>query len=433
MPTPRDDVAHLLRRAGFGGTVAQIDTLATTQDLTTIVDDLLNFSGAPADTPPAGLTDPAVSSGQRYLNLIWWWYDRMATTTKPLQEKLTFFWHGHFCSEDRDVGSQQLMYQQNALYRANCAGNFRTFTKAMSIEPAMLRYLNNETNRVGKVQENFARELWELFMLGVDNYTQDEVVESARAWTGHGLNSARDTYSFNPSRHDNGNKTIFGQTANFDGPGVIDWTLDGPKGTICARYIVTKLWKFFANTNPTSTVIDTLAATFQSSWDIAATVRQLLLMPEFYAPECKGQLVRSPVEYMAAAIKLTGVPAATARPDSYHVNMNQELLNPPDVSGWKSNGYWISSAAYWARAAFAKNIANKAKDAGVLAGTNLLSVNQAVDAAIAQFGLTSPSTTTVNAMRSWLTAERSASGYSAVTEQVNLMVLVLLSPDFNIA
>jgi uncharacterized protein (DUF1800 family) len=297
-----------------------------------------------------------------------------------------------------------------------------------------LRYLNNETNRVGKVQENFARELWELFMLGVDQYTQDEVVESARAWTGHGLNAARDTYLFTAARHDTGNKTIFGQTANFDGPAVIDWTLDHPaKGDICARFIVTKLWRFFAYDNPEPAIIDALSTVFKAAWDIKATVRALFLRPEFMSATAKQQLVRSPVEFMAAAMRHTTITATNARPDNYAGNMNQDLLNPPDVSGWRNNGYWISAAAYWARAAYAKNLATKAKDAGVLTGTNLLGVNTAVQQVLDLFAITNPSATTVNAMRQWLTAERNGSGYTPATEQTNLMVLAMLSPDFHLA
>jgi uncharacterized protein (DUF1800 family) len=426
----RDDAAHLLRRAGFGGTTTEIDAIAG-QDAGTVVDAMLDFTGSPADTIPAALNDATRSQFQHYLDLMWWWYDRMATTNKPLQEKLTFFWHGHFVSEDRDVGSETLMYRQNALYRANAAGNFRTFTKAMAIEPAMLRYLSNETNRKGHAQENFARELWELFMLGVGNYTQDEVVESARAWTGFGLNAARDTYLFTDANHDHGTKTIFGQTADFDGPGVIDWTLDGPKGSISSHYIVTKLWKFFANASPDPATIDALATVFSGSgWDLRATVRAVLVHPDFYSAASKQQLVRSPVEFMAAAMKYTGLNASTTHPENFHVNMNQELLNPPDVSGWRSNAYWISAASFWARASFAKSIAALAKTAGVLSGSNLLGVNQAVDAALNQFGVISPSATTLAALRNWVTAERTANGSG---EPTNLIALVLLSPDFQLA
>jgi uncharacterized protein (DUF1800 family) len=214
---------------------------------------------------------------------------------------------------------------------------------------------------------------------------------------------------------------------------VIDLTLDNPaKGDICARYMVTKFWKFFANTSPDAAVVTALANIFKASWDIKATIRALLLLPEFYASNVKQQLVRSPVELRAAASKNTGVAAATARPDNYHVNMNQELLNPPDVSGWKQNAYWISSASYWARAAFAKNIANKAKDANLLSGIAVMSVPAAVQTTLDTFGITNPAAATVTAMQNYLAAAINAND-SVDTRRVNLMVLAILSPDFNLA
>ncbi|MGE0881447.1 MAG: DUF1800 family protein, partial [Acidimicrobiia bacterium] len=359
MPTPRADVAHLLRRTNFGGSPAQIDALAA-QDLTTIVDGLLALSGAPADTPPSTMKNAAFEQWEQYDSWRLWWYNRMVTSATPLQEKMTLFWHGHLTTQYSKIGRADIMYEQNKTLRANALGNFRTMLQAISVGPAMLQYLDNFTNRVGDVQENFARELWELFTLGVDQYTQADIVESARAWTGHSLNpwvsntSGEDVYTFKPTWHDNGNKTIFGTTRNFNGPEVIDFTLDGPKKNVCANYMARRLWSYFAYPNGEQSVIDALAAVWISSnWDIKAVMRALLLRPEFYSEKAKTGLLRTPADYVVAATRYAGLRIArddrADDPDAVHPNwydegMGMEIGEPPDVSGWKANSYWISAS-----------------------------------------------------------------------------------------
>jgi uncharacterized protein (DUF1800 family) len=226
VPLPAN-VAHLLRRAGFGATNAQIATLAS-QPWDTTVDQLLDFSSAPADVQPAYLTDPNKGDWEKEYLLQQWWLDRMATSTSPLQEKLALFWHGHFATANYKVSDMLLMYQQNALFRANAAGNFRDLVHAMSLQPAMLIWLDNDPNVKGSPNENFALELMELFTLGVDQYSQADVVASARAWTGHNtLDSDREQYHFYPNRHDADPKTFMGVTQNWDGPDIIDFVLGG--------------------------------------------------------------------------------------------------------------------------------------------------------------------------------------------------------------
>src|SRR4029077_9960638 len=149
------------------------------------VDELLDFSGAPPDVQPAYLTDPDKGDWEKEYLLEQWWLDRMASSPTPLQEKLTLFWHGHFATANYKVGDMLLMYRQNALFRAMAAGSFRDLVQQMSLQPAMLIWLDNDPNTKGHPNENFARELMELFILGVGQYTQDDVVASARAWTGH--------------------------------------------------------------------------------------------------------------------------------------------------------------------------------------------------------------------------------------------------------
>jgi hypothetical protein len=174
----------LLRRAGFGASNAQVATLAA-QPWDTTVDQLLDFTSAPADVEPAFLTDADKADWEKEYLLQQWWLDRMATSPTPLQEKLTLFWHGHFATANYKVTDMLLMYRQNALFRASAAGNFRDLVQAMSLQPAMLLWLDNDSNVAGEPNENFARELMELFTLGVNEYSQADVVASARAWTGY--------------------------------------------------------------------------------------------------------------------------------------------------------------------------------------------------------------------------------------------------------
>ena len=166
----------------------------------------------------------------------------MATTTSPLQEKLALFWHSHFATENDKVEDMLLMYRQNALFRSAGAGNFRDLVHSMSLQPAMLIYLDNDPNVVGQPNENFARELMELFTLGVDQYTQFDVEASARAWTGFNtLDSDREQFHFYPSRHDDTMKTFMGVTRDFDGPGIIDFILseNTVKKMTAAQFIAT--------------------------------------------------------------------------------------------------------------------------------------------------------------------------------------------------
>ena len=199
---------------------------------------------------------------EKEFNLQAWWLDRMATTTTPLQEKLTFFWHGHFATANYKVDDTRLMYQQNALFRSMAGGNFRDLVQQLSLQPAMLIWLDNDPNTKGHPNENFARELMELFTLGVDQYTQDDVVASARAWTGHNtLDGDRTQYHFYPNRHDTGLKTFMGVTQNWDGPDIVNFILrdDPTRKPIAARFIATKMWSFFAYPNPDDDIVTTLA------------------------------------------------------------------------------------------------------------------------------------------------------------------------------
>ena len=385
-----------------------------------------------------------------------WWLDRMATVPRPLQEKLTLFWHGHFATSQEKVNSAQDMFDQNHLFRTEGLGGFEPLVQQMSLQVAMLIYLDNDPNSKGMPNENFARELMELFTLGVNKYTQDDVVASARAWTGHNVdyNAMPRVYRFYPNRHDNrADKTFMGETQNWDGPEIITRILTvDPQRSIAARFIAKKLWTFFAYPNPDAGILDTLQAAFVgSNLDIATLLRTIFIHPAFYSVTAKQGLVRSPVEWVVACLKALNMTAADRNPQWWMDQMGQQLFYPPNVAGWKTNAYWLNSTALWARADFARNFTWKAHDNGFLMEITqrdltpqhqfVIPTQAAISLAFAKFGrdpAVAPVSPLVNGVLvNWLNAQRateSAPTYSWNDwAAIDLTTMMMLTPDFQLA
>ncbi len=289
------------------------------------------------------------------------------TSTRPIQEKMAFFWHGHFCSEWGKVFDTGAMMQQNKLFRDGGLGNVRTLAQAMAIQPAMLRYLDNADNRKNSPNQNFGRELLELFLLGVGNYTEADVEAATSAWTGHGLNSSNQ-YVFTPSQHDSTVRTFLGQPIS-NGPDVINVVLGptamiavGPNaGTparvVAARFLSKKLWEAFAYQAPSATIVNALGDVLVANdFDITPWVRAMLNRSEFLSTTARQGLVKTPVEYITGLLYQTGIAASVAHPEWYAEDMGQAMFYPPNVSGWKINGYWVNASAAAARASFAGNL-----------------------------------------------------------------------------
>lgn len=445
MSIPQTDAAHLLRRAGFGGSAAEVASLAASTNRQAAVARLLDFSAN------AAVTNPGISTTEA----LWddlvlarnWWLDRMADVPAPLQEKLTLFWHGHFpCRQDGiyPIGD----FEQNQLFRSHAAGKFRPLVQAISIDPVMLVFLDGFRNSKWGPNQNYARELMELFTLGVDQYTLDDVREAARAWTGHTIVWEEDVYYrpyyFNPDDHDDGLKTFFGITKNWDGPDIVDEICNGAKKSIVARFIARKMWSFFAYPNPESGVLDTISAAFLASdLDVKELCRAIFMHDAFYSTAARQGLVRSPVEFVVATLRYTGLSANTLGAADYMWGMGQELFAPPNVAGWKQNGYWLSPSTAWARASFAKAVREELAPYGApgaqgtfLVQTMSMTVPNAVQAAFDAFGITDPSADTRARLETWLTQERSArswEGWFGRDQVRNLILLTLLSPDFQLA
>lgn len=429
------DVAHLLRRAGFGGTTAEISALTSTP-WSEIVDGLLDFSGAPADVEPGFLTED-IGDWEREYKLQHWWLDRMATSSTPLQEKLTLFWHGHFATANHKVTDMGLMYQQNRLFRSLAAGNFRDLVQQTSIQPAMLIWLDNDPNTKNRPNENFARELLELFTIGVNEYTQSDVVAAARAWSGHNtLDSDRTQYFFYANRHDNTDKTFMGVTQNWDGPDIVNFLLrdDATRMSIAARFMAAKLWSFFAYPDPETEVVDDLAAVFLANdFNVAELVRAIFNHSQFLSTKAKQGLVRSPVEWVVACMRATGLMAWDANPQWWMEDMGQQLFEPPNVSGWRPNGYWLATSRLWARANWSRYIIWRQNTGNMLSDSAGMTVSDAITYAFSEFGVIDISAHTRAKLEAWLTAQRADGPAWDNWSFINLLTLVMLSPECNLA
>ncbi len=316
----RDDAAHLLRRAGFGGTPAQIDRLqALGHDAA--VDYLLTGNlpaGAVApfehvDLPEltADLTGDYRIQGPmlqyKLQELRVWWLDRMVRSDRPLEEKMTLFWHGLFCSGIREVRSVEAMSHQNQLFHREAIGNYKRLTADIIHDPAMIKYLNNDENIKGRPNENLARELMELFTMGEGNgYTEKDIPEVARALTGITTDRFGESSQFMPIRHDDGPKTIFGKTGNFTPDDVPELIFARPEP---ATYLARRLWQFFGTPDPTDQDIAPVAEALRSGeWELAPALRAVFTSPAFYSDRCKFALIKGPVELEAMTLRLLEEP-----------------------------------------------------------------------------------------------------------------------------
>jgi len=446
MPTSNVEVAHLLRRAGFGGTAAEVAAL-TPLTRAQLIDRAMDTSANPAVVEPAELAS-GLEEWQKMDALRRWWFDRMITTPAPLVERMTLFWSNHFVSSFDKVYDARAMWDQVQLYRSMALGNFRTLCHQMALTVAMLEYLDNATNAAGSPNQNFARELMELMTLGPGNYTEADVDASARAWTGHGIDDSVQPrrYVFRPTWHDNGTKTFFGTTKNWDGPAIIDEILDNPaKRTIMARFICRKLWGWFAYAKPADAVINGLADVFvANNLEIAPVVRAIFEHTDFWSTSSRNGLVRAPVEFAVGLCRVIGLRVDDVQPSWWLSNMGQELFAPPNVAGWKQNEYWISTDAMGARADFlgyvtwrttASDQLNLPFLRGVvgegLPGPQRPPTAQVIGQTLDTFALYDVSDQTRSALTSWHTQQR-ASGDDWVERQ-HLMILTMLTPEFQLA
>ncbi|WP_460220215.1 DUF1800 domain-containing protein [Psychroserpens sp. MEBiC05023] len=265
------------------------------------------------------------------------WIERLAISEEVLREKMTLFWANHFVCRDQNIFHVQ---QYNNILRTHALGHFGDFVKAISKEPAMLKYLNNKQNRKQKPNENFARELMELFTLGEGHYSEQDVKESARAFTGYNHNFAGE-FVLRRLQHDYEFKSFLGHKGRYDGDDIIDIILEQKQ---CARFICKKIYKYFVNDNIDEKRIEELTSIFFKNYDIEQLMRHIFMSDWFYAGQHIGAKIKSPIEFLVGMIRTVPVTFKDTK-DVLKLQklLGQILLNPPNVSGWEGGKSWIDS------------------------------------------------------------------------------------------
>jgi uncharacterized protein (DUF1800 family) len=365
-----DEAAHLLRRAGFGGTPEEIDDLSS-RGREGAVDFLINFGSIDNSAMDALLaasfdfSNPGDNSKFNNGEIRRWWFTRQVATKRHLEEKMTLFWHNHFATSSSKV-QDIFMYNQNLLLRQFSLDRFDNLLLKVAQDAAMLIWLDNITNVLGMPNENFARELQELFTMGINdvvtgdqNYTEQDVKEVARAFTGWDyVRRSPFAFQLKTAQHDNGTKTIYGQQANFSGQDVISIISARPAA---ARFLTWKLFNFFVYPVSTSAAdkatIDKFSKVYlNNNHSIKELVRAIFTSDEFFSDRAFFSLVKQPVEFVVGAVRMLGgtynpgstitSPARTSNTLSTSArNMGQDLFAPPDVSGWDFNLGWVNTAS----------------------------------------------------------------------------------------
>lgn len=388
---------HLLERAGFGGTPSEIKTLVELGPLAS-VRKLVYFSrtekplsefdhsgvhdpgiepfpaSRPAATKLAKETGEAIGvkvkpKGNRRLQPVvdrffyWlrasmleshrvtnWWANRMLLTDKPLEEKMALFWHGHFATTEDKVRDYRKMLKQNELFRNAGTGNFRDLLIAVSQDPAMLSFLDAGVNIKGSPNENFAREIMELFTMGVGNYTEEDIREAARAFTG--WNFVDLEFTVNTDQHDASIKTFLGNTGDWDGIAIIDMILEQH---VTAEYIAGKIYRYFVRDDLDKDLQSTLGNfLLESDYELAPLLEKIFMSEDFYSPDSMGTHIKSPVELVISTYRKMELDSLPGVPDFNETtkSLGQKLLFPPTVAGWAGGQSWVTPGLLLSRGNF---------------------------------------------------------------------------------
>ncbi len=350
---PRIRMGHLLRRAGFGASHSEIDHYLTIGE-EKVVKILLEFNKVDDSSLNNRLESLNLDPHNKLKELQSLSLLRMIYSERPLQEKMVLFWHGLLTSAFKKVGKGPHMLNQDKLFRLYALSPYDSLLKAVSKDPAMLIWLDSRVNKKRRPNENFARELMELFSMGVGKFTENDVTEAARAFTGWSIK--KDAFYFEKNQHDFGIKTFLGRTGNFDGNDIVDIIMEQP---VTSLFISKKLFEFFAYDNPSQDVIIKLAKTFNvNGYSIKHVMEQILTSNEFYSEKAYRAKIKSPAELVAGTIRTLEIETnATNFGYKFTQPMGQVLFNPFDVSGWPDGDGWINSSTLLHRLNFANAIA----------------------------------------------------------------------------
>jgi uncharacterized protein (DUF1800 family) len=378
-----DEARHLLSRTSFGPIPRDVQSLASL-DYGAAVDRLLENSRRTALTPPppwineglksvreqqreaveklrdakgdkkqaAGIVRPIQEQGRELRN---WWVEEMLVTDQPFVERMTLFWHNHFTSSLQKVRFAPALYFQNTLFRREALGNFATLLRSVARDPAMLIYLDGVRSVARQPNENFGRELLELFTLGEGNYAEADIKAAARAFTGWSIDPATGSFVDRLPQHDGGEKTFLGQTGHFAGDDIIAILLRNPH---TAETIVRKLWLEFVSLKPDPDEVKRLAAVFRTGgYEIKPLMRAMFLSPAFRDPANRAGLIKSPVDLIVGSVRMLGLPVPEK---TGLVRMMQGLgqvpFDPPNVKGWAGGEAWISTYTMLLRQQFLRRM-----------------------------------------------------------------------------
>ncbi|MFK7851729.1 MAG: DUF1800 family protein [Akkermansiaceae bacterium] len=390
----REEARHLLNRAGFGGSPNEIDEfyalgrekavesllvpnekmdafplpawvseqqgLSDMQDRVAQRRDFQEMADGKSAEEVAKLRRDALKERQkinrrRAVESQGWWFRRILLTKAPLREKMTLFWHDHFATSIRKVKQPVLMMNQNQLFREQAFGSFYDLTQSIVRDPAMMLYLDIQRSSKTSPNENFSREVMELFTLGEGNYTEKDVKEAARAFTGFQLNRFNGNVVQNAQTWDAGEKIIFGKRGKFNGSDVVKLIF---KRDACAKLMANKLWEYFAYESPADSAVEDLARTFrEADYQIKPLLREIFLSKEFYGDKSMATQIKSPVQYLVQLLKeleMKGSP--TGFPLMGQMQLGQVLFMPPNVAGWDWGKAWINTNTLLTRYNFAGNL-----------------------------------------------------------------------------
>ena len=373
-----ETAAHLLNRARFGATPAEIES-ARKKGLVAMVRELVDVRADAGNVPPPAWAKPRniraartalkaakergenfretarqfrVMEGDEILDLRRWWLERMMNSPAPLLEKMTLFWHGHFATSVQKVKDGYWMWLQNDTLRRNALGNFATLVKAISRDPAMMIYLDLQQNREAHPNENWARELMELFTVGIGNYSEDDIRAAARAFTGYRIDMTTQQFRFARMEQDLGTKKFMGHTGPLNGDNVIDILVRQPA---CSRFISRKLWRFFVEDEPSQEIVDAIASRIRAhNFEMRPVLREIFSSAEFYSDRAMGTQIKSPLQYIVQTSKLleTQLPSPIVVQNAMR-QMGQILFAPPNVKGWDGGKDWITTSTLLFRYNFA--------------------------------------------------------------------------------